>query len=113
MELDQKKEHALRCIKLGMSLEDSLFVSECTDKEIDILTEDEEFLHDVKMQQKLEEMELLRTHNIALQIASRKGKSRPIEWKLGIMNGDRYGAKSTVNVDSAKAHLPVMLVGKE
>ncbi len=91
MELEQKKEHVIRCIKLGMTFDDSLFVSECTDKEMEELSKSEEFLHTIKLHQKLQEMDLLKQHNIAMEIAVTRGNTKPIEWKLGILNKNRWG----------------------
>ncbi len=93
MTLDQKKEHTFRCIKLGMSIEDALFIAECTDAEIDELMEDEKYQQEIKLVQKLEEMELLRKHNVAMDVGIQKGNTRPMEWRLAKMDPNRYGAK--------------------
>ena len=93
MTLDQKKEHSFRCIKLGMSMEDSLFIAECTDAEIEELLADEKYQHEVKLYQKLEEMELLKKHNVALDVGIQKGNTKPIEWRLAKMSPEKWGAK--------------------
>ncbi len=111
MELEQKKEHALRCIRLGMSLEDSLFISECTVEEMDMLEQDDQFLTSVERQQKLEEMALLKQFNIASEIAVSRGSTKPLEWKLGLLNSKRYSSKSTnINI-MPENQLPVVLTG--
>ena len=112
MELKQKIEHTIRCIKLGMTLEDSLFIAECTDEEMETLYTDEKFLHKVKLHQKIEEMNLLKQHNIAMEIATAKGNTKPIEWKLGIMNKNRWGSKLKVEGDLTPKNLTVRLLGK-
>ena len=112
VELNQKIEHAIRCIKLGMTLEDSLFIAECTDDEMETLYDDEAFLRKVKLHQKLEEMDLLKQHNIAMEIATSRGNTKPIEWKLGIMNNKRWGSKLQVEGDFIPHNLNINLVGR-
>ncbi len=93
MTLEQKREHTFRCIKLGMTLEDSLFLAECTDAEIDELMADEKYQHEVNLYQKLEEMELLRKHAVAMDVGIQRGNTKPMEWRLAKMNPNKWGAK--------------------
>lgn len=114
MELEKKIEHVVRCVKLGMTLDDSLFLAECTDKEIETLYNSDEFLREIKLHQKLEEMNLLRQHNTAMEISASRGNAKPIEWKLGILNKNRWGSR--LQVEGAGDLIPktvnVTLVGK-
>lgn len=114
MELEQKKEHVIRCIKLGMTLDDSLFLAECTDDELECLQDNEDFLKLVKLHQKLEEMNLLKQHNMAMEISASRGNTKPMEWKLGIIHKNRWGSK--LQVEGAGDLIPrtvnVTLVGK-
>lgn len=111
MTLEQKKEHSLRCIKLGMDIADSLFIAECTDEEMDKLLEDEAYLNQVKLVQKLEEMALLKKHNIALQIGIQRGNTKPIEWRLGKLNARKWGPKIEFIPDEHENRKPSKIVG--
>ena len=95
-----------------MTLEDSLFIAECTDEEMEDLYTDEVFLRKVKLHQKLQEMDLLKQHNIAMEIATSRGNTKPIEWKLGILNKNRWGSKLQVEADIIPHNLNISLVGK-
>ena len=93
MTLDEKKEHILRYVKLGMDVLQSAYICECTDTEIDVLEEDPVFQRRVKAQNALKEMELLQRHDNVIVEAEARGNGGPIQWRLGIVNPDRYSGK--------------------
>ena len=85
-----KKDHILRCIDLGMDFYRSCVCSACTEEEIDLLNKDEEFQKEIKERYALQEYNFLMKHNVALEVAKNKGNSKPIEWRLGILNPKKY-----------------------
>ena len=50
MNITEKKEHILRCIRLGMDLFSAALIAECTDKELEDLEEDPNFSRRVKIE---------------------------------------------------------------
>ena len=106
MELDKKQEHVLRCIKLGMDLYSSYIVAQCTQEEIDILDEDEEFIARIEFEQKLQEQDLLKQHSEAALLAGMKGNTHGFEWMLGKINPGRWGQKQDLNVNSKIEVIP-------
>ncbi len=108
MELNDKKDHVIRCIKLGMTLSSAMYCAECTDDEMTLLEDDDAFNHKVKIVQSLEEYALLEDHALAARIAAAKGNTAPIQWKLAHINKERWGNRigeegpgegSTVNIN--------------
>ena len=91
MELDDKKDHIIRFIKLGMDLDSSLYGAECSESEIEILKNDKDFLSRIKTYQSLEEYRLLEDHDMAMNIAAAKGGTAALQWKLAHLNPARWG----------------------
>jgi hypothetical protein len=112
MELDQKKNHIIRCVKLGMQFYESALVATCTDEEIEVLSEDAAFQQKVKITQAIQEEQLLLKHDVALEIAKQKGNSKPIEWRLSKLN-KRYENSTKVSGDvSSPVNMTVSLKGE-
>lgn len=93
MELDQKKEIVIKCVRLGMSLASAMILAACDDLDTDRLNSDANFLRRVRFVQKEEELALLRDHQTARIIAAQKGNTKPIEWMLTRFDPERYGGK--------------------
>ena len=100
MTIGMKKDHILRCTDLGMDFYRSCVCSACTEEEIDLLNKDEEFQKEIKERYALQEYNFLMKHNVALEIAKNKGNSKPIEWRLGILNPKKYGPKIDIKSES-------------
>jgi len=101
MELVDKKEHIIRCIKLGMDQYSSCIISQCTEEELKLLDEDKVFKQEVLFTQKLQERDLLEQHSEASLIAGMKGNTHGFEWRLERMNPEQFGKRpnSIVNVN--------------
>jgi hypothetical protein len=93
MTLEQKKEHILRCIKLGMELYRAELVAECTDEEIMLIEKDEIFMKKIQQRYALQEYELLLKHNTALDLAKSRGNATPIQWRLSKLNPSKWDSK--------------------
>ena len=91
MNLRNKKEHVLRCIRLGMDLYQAEILAECTVEEIEYLDKDEDFQLLVKQEAILEEYQLLEKHEIAMEIALSRGNTMAIQWKLEKLNPKKWG----------------------
>jgi uncharacterized membrane protein YkoI len=91
MELDDRKEHIIRCIKLGMDLDSSMYCAECTASEIELLRKDEDFTGKVKTYQSIEEYNVLEDFDSAMGIALAKGQTAAAQWKLSKINKKRWG----------------------
>ena len=90
MTLLEKKEHIIRCIKLGMELFRAMLVAGCTEKEIELIEKDIEFNELVKQYHALEEYNLLMKHKTAMDVAAVSGRTNAIQWKLERINPDRW-----------------------
>ena len=112
MELKGKKEHVLRCIILGMDLYSSMILAECTEAEITLLEDDEEFLRKVKLKQYMEEYKLLEKFNTALNFAVGKGNTKPIETMLSKLNPERWGKKEEIIPPPPLTGVTINLNGK-
>ncbi len=91
MDFENKKDHILRCIKLGLDLYQAEILSECTVEEIDKLDDDEHFQLLVQQEAILEEYELLEKHKTAMDLASSRGNTSAIQWKLEKLNPKKWG----------------------
>lgn len=97
MTLDDRKDHVLRFVKLGLDLYSSMLLSECTDEEIESLENDKSFLRDVEICNIIAEKELLEKYDIAMEIASSRGNTNPIQWRLSKLNPDRWGTRTDLS----------------
>lgn len=91
MELSDRKEHIMRCIKLGMDLTSSMYCAECSESEIALLEKDEDFQSRIKTQQSIEEYNLLQDFDRGVEIAVSKGNTSGLQWKLAHINKRRWG----------------------
>ncbi len=112
MTIEQKKDHILRCIKLGMELYKAELIAECTEVEIKEIAEDELFLKRIEQQYALEEYSLLMKHNVALEISKTRGNANPIQWKLSKLNPKRWDIKDKSLELRTPIPMQVNLVGK-
>jgi len=112
MFLENKKEHILRCVKLGLNLYEAELITECTEEEIEILDNDDLFKKQVKQQKVLEEYDLLLKQEEAIIIATSKGNSAGAQWKLERINANRWAGKESEENPFDDLELNVNLVGK-
>lgn len=89
-----------------MNTERSFIVAQCTPDESELLRADEEFLKKLTVYQAVQEMELLESHELAMDIAAEKGNTKPIEWRLSKLNPESWGPKSEINVKGDFAITP-------
>lgn len=108
MELEEKKEHVLRFIKLGLDLYSSCIMAECADEEIEILEGDAKFLKKVEVCNILAEKELLEKYEVAMRIAANNGKTEPIKWRLEKLNPSRWSDKNKPGED--EIYIPANIV---
>ena len=113
MTLEQKKEHVLRCIKLGLDSYASYIVSMCTVEEIEELDNDELFQSLIEQQNKIAEYELLKNHEIATRIAINRGNANPVQWRLEKLNPDKWGNGKHDVEDKKLPPGTIILVGEE
>jgi len=85
-------------ISLGMSLYEAFLIAECTEEEILILQNSNEYKKKFELIKLIEERELLKKHKEATEIALKKGNTKPIEWKLSKLKPEVYGTK-VVNIN--------------
>jgi hypothetical protein len=111
MKFKAKKDHILRCVKLGMELERAYLVAECTEKEIEKLDKDERFKHLVDVQLALAENELLTRHELATKVAAVKGNTAGIQWKLSQIN-TKWSNKDRGETPFFPNKIQVELVGR-
>ena len=112
MLLENKKEHILRCVKLGLNLYEAEIITECTEEEIEILDNDDEFKKQVKQQKVLEEYDLLTRQEQAISVAIDRGGSAGVQWKLERINPSRWAGKEEGENPLDDLELNVNLVGK-
>lgn len=94
VELAEKQEHVIRCIKLGMDVMSSMIIAECTAEEIETLNKDIEFTAKIKFHSKLLEMKLLDNHKMGRVYAASRGNTHGLEWMLERINKDKWGNKT-------------------
>lgn len=110
MELQDRKEHVLRSIQLGLDLYSACILAGCTEEETELLEADQEFNKRVLYERKKEELALLRDHSTARGIAAEKGNTKPIEWMLEKLNPEQWG-KAREAGDTAKLPKFISLIG--
>jgi hypothetical protein len=111
MKFKTKKEHILRCVKLGMELDKAYLVAECTEKEIEKLKNDERFKKLIAVQLAIAEDDLLTRHEFATKIAANKGNTAGIQWKLSQIN-PKWQSKDRGETPFFPAKIQVELVGR-
>lgn len=103
MTIDEKRQLIQEAYKLGMDIYSCYILTECTDNEIEILDNDEQFKSRLKIILKQQEKELLDKYEIATDIAIQKGNTKPIEWMLTKLNPVRWqDVKITKNTNVNK-----------
>jgi len=112
MDLESKKDHVLRCVKLGMDLYRACIVATCTPAEIEVIEADERFSDMVEAQQAIAEYDLLEMHEIAMRNAAQEGKTTAIQWKLGKLNPRWENKEKDLNIRTPEA-VTVILKGKK
>lgn len=111
MNLEEKKSHILRCIRLGMDLFSAALIAECTDEEVEKLEKDKKFMRRLKIENAIEEERLLNKHNVAIEEAVIRGNANSVQWKLERLNPGRWGSKGTNNIQP-EIPVSVNLVGR-
>lgn len=91
MEIADKIESVLRCIKLGMALEEAYLLAECSYEEQDAMNKDEDFQYRVQVQRSIQERELLTKLNAIIDMNVLSGKGEDLRWFLSKINRKRYG----------------------
>jgi len=113
MTIEEKKEHVIRCIKLGMELYKAYLIAECTPDEIEILDTDKDLQRKIEITYAIAERDLLEKHNVALEISQLKGNTNPIQWKLARLNPNRWDSREKdLNVKLPEP-VQVNLIGKD
>lgn len=111
MTLKQKRELVFTFIDLGMGLYEAYLCSSCTIEETELLDTDENFQREVKTKYALMEVNLLRKHDTAIDIAALKGNASPIQWRLDKLNPKKYGSKEIEAIKDNISELNVNLIG--
>lgn len=111
MKLEEKKDHILRCMRLGMDFFSASLVAECTEKELDILDNDKYFQRRLLIEHALEEERLLKKHNDAIEEAVIRGRANSIQWKLERLNPKRWGSKETTRSE-LEPDITINLIGR-
>jgi len=109
--IKQKKEHILRCIRLGMDLFSAALIAECTDEELETLENDPKFNKRIKIEYAIEEERLLNKHNTAIEEAVIKGNAHSVQWKLEKLNPGRWGNKESAKIPF-EGKVTVNLIGR-
>lgn len=91
--LDNRKEHLLRFVKLGMDFYRAAILAQCTEDEIEVLRNDTQFQKKLELHDALLEMQLLEKLDFAMEVAKMKGNSAGIRWKLEKVNPTKWGKK--------------------
>lgn len=112
MELDNKKNHIIRCIQLGMDVYSAEIIAQCTVEEMDQLSNDEDFNNQILFYQKYQEQELLQQHKEASLIAGLKGNTHGFEWMLEKINPDKFGRNGSIDLNVPKG-IEIYLPEKE
>lgn len=81
----------MRCIRLGMALEEAYLLAECSLEEQDALSRDEPFLYRVQVQKAIQERDLLQKLNTIIEVNASLGKGEDLRWLLSKLNRKRYG----------------------
>jgi hypothetical protein len=112
VEIEQKKEHVLRCVRIGLDFYKSCLIATCTESEIDQLREDEDFQEEIGIVQAVEEYRLLESLDEAIHYAKNKGNSSGIQWKLERLNPDKWGKREKKTKDF-NGSLRIVLEGED
>ncbi len=111
MKIAEKRDHILRCIRLGMDLFSAALIAECTDEELEKLEEDPKFNKRIKIEYAIEEERLLNKHNTAIEESVIKGNAHSVQWKLEKLNPGRWGNKESAKVPY-EGKVTVNLIGR-
>jgi hypothetical protein len=91
MDIQAKAESVMRCVRLGMALEEAYLLAECSLEEQDSLGRDEAFLYRVQVQRSIQERDLLQKLNTIIELNASMGKGEDLRWLLSRINRKRYG----------------------
>jgi len=86
MNFEDKKLFALQFIRLGIDPYQAMLHTDFTDEEIELASNDETFQSDIVFENRMEEIELLRKLEKAMDVAVQRGNSTAVQWKLERMN---------------------------
>jgi hypothetical protein len=107
MTFEEKKQHIIRCVKLGMDNYSAMIIAECTQDEIDLFENDEVFSKRLAVEAKLEERDLLINMQKVMDINVPLGDSTEVRWKLEKINPRRWGRP---DANSGRRELPKIIV---
>jgi len=113
MTIEQKKEHVLRCVKLGMDSYSAYIVATCTVEEIALLDDDVYFQSLIEQQNKIAEYDLLKNHEVATRIAINRGNANPVQWRLEKLNPNKWGNGKGGDTEKTLPPGTIILVGEE
>lgn len=91
---ETKKLLVLNAVSLGMNLDKAFILAELTEAEQTFLLNDVQFNQEVVYEQAVLERDLLQRHNDCIEKAILKGNGKPIEWRLGKVNPEKWGEES-------------------
>lgn len=94
--ISEKKDHIYNIVFTGLSLSRAFILAGCTPSEQDKIRRDKKFMSLIKYRYAEKELELLEQHDKAMAVAASKGITRPIEWRLAVLNPEKFGQKQTV-----------------
>lgn len=112
MEYNLKKDYILQVVKTGITLEKAFILAEASENEIESLKLDKSFLRDLEVQAIIEEKRLLELFNDGMEIATSKGNTNPIQWRLSKLDPVRWGkgentdSKGKDNTAKTQVYLP-------
>lgn len=112
MNLDQKKEHVIRCVRLGMDLVSAALVAECTADELDEIESDETFIRLIDIYAAIEERDLIVKFNRAMEDELHSGKTHAVRWKLERVNPRRWGQRDSGGSPREVGRVTVNLKGR-
>lgn len=99
MDLQGKKQHIERCIKLGLTLYKSMLIAGCTSDEMSLIENDDQYLRRIETLNAIYEHDLLKHIERAIAINVNMGKTTEVRWMLERINPEKWGQKSSVNND--------------
>jgi len=86
MDFEDKKTFALQFVRLGIDPLRAMMQVDFTEEEMTLAKEDTEFQNNIDFEIRMEEIDLLKKLNTAMDVAVAKGNSQAVQWKLERLN---------------------------
>lgn len=112
--LESKKDVVSQLVRLGMERERAYIGAACTNKEIEELKKDNDFICDLDYQDIALEESLLKALDFGINIAVKKGNTNAVQWKLS-KHAKKWGNTKEDEINSVigKVHVYVPDNGRE